>query len=126
MKINTLDRKKFRIRNKLKKFSTLDRFRLSVSRSSKNISAQIIDDKKNNAVLLGGSTAFGYYSSSDKTTPAALLSKNSNLNFYNLNGPSWNSHQELISLIKFKKDYDISLSLTGVTDLSIFCQYTFE
>lgn len=85
-----------------------------------------IDDKKNNAVLLGGSTAFGYYSSSDKTTPAALLSKNSSLNFYNLNGPSWNSHQELISLIKFKKDYDISLSLTGVTDLSIFCQYTLD
>ena len=44
MKISTLDRKKFRIRNKLKKVSSNDRFRLSVSRSTKNISAQIIDD----------------------------------------------------------------------------------
>ena len=44
MKISTLDRKKFRVRNKLKKFSGKDRFRLSVSRSTKNISAQIIDD----------------------------------------------------------------------------------
>ena len=44
MKISTLDRKKFRIRNKLKKVSSKDRFRLSVSRSTKNISAQIIDD----------------------------------------------------------------------------------
>ena len=44
MKISTLDRKKFRIRNKLKKVSSKDRFRLSVSRSTRNISAQIIDD----------------------------------------------------------------------------------
>jgi len=46
MKISTLDRKKFRVRNKLKKVSSNDRFRLSVSRSTKNISAQIIDDIK--------------------------------------------------------------------------------
>ena len=44
MKISTLDRKKFRVRNKLKKVSTKDRYRLCVSRSTKNISAQIIDD----------------------------------------------------------------------------------
>ena len=44
MKISTLDRKKFRVRNKLKKVSSKDRFRLSVSRSTRNISAQIIDD----------------------------------------------------------------------------------
>jgi len=44
MKISTLDRKKFRVRNKLKKVAGKDRFRLSVSRSTKNISAQIIDD----------------------------------------------------------------------------------
>ena len=47
MKISTRERKKFRIRNKLKKISNKDRLRLSVSRTSKNISAQIIDDKKN-------------------------------------------------------------------------------
>ena len=44
MKVSTLDRKKYRVRNKLKKVSSKDRFRLCVSRSSKNISAQIIDD----------------------------------------------------------------------------------
>ena len=44
MKITTLDRKKFRVRNKLKKVSSKDRFRLCVSRSTKHISAQIIDD----------------------------------------------------------------------------------
>ena len=46
MKLSTRDRKKFRIRNKLKKTSKKDRYRLSISRSSKNISAQIIDDVK--------------------------------------------------------------------------------
>ena len=46
MKLTSIDRKKFRIRKKLKSVSK-DRFRLSVSRSTKNISAQIIDDIKN-------------------------------------------------------------------------------
>ena len=44
MKITSKERKKYRIRNKLKKVSSKDRFRLCVSRSTKNISAQIIDD----------------------------------------------------------------------------------
>ena len=55
MKLTTLDRKKFRIRNKLKKFSNNNRFRLSISRTSKNISAQIIDDK-NNATIMSASS----------------------------------------------------------------------
>ena len=55
MKLSTSERKKFRVRKKLKKFSQYDRFRLSVSRSSKNISAQIIDDKKNITILSSSS-----------------------------------------------------------------------
>ena len=51
MKISTNQRKKFRIRNKLKKVSSFDRYRLSITRSSKNISAQIIDDMKNITLL---------------------------------------------------------------------------
>ena len=46
MRLNTIERKRFRVRKKLKKVSK-DRYRLSVSRSTKNISAQIIDDVKN-------------------------------------------------------------------------------
>ena len=46
MKLTTVERKKFRIRNKIKKVSGSDRFRLSIFRSAKNISAQIIDDSK--------------------------------------------------------------------------------
>ena len=51
MKITTKQRKKFKIRNKLKKVSSLDRFRLSIFRSTKNISAQIIDDSRNITLL---------------------------------------------------------------------------
>ena len=47
MKLTTKVRKKFRIRNKLKNVSKSGRLRLTVSRSSKNISAQIIDENKN-------------------------------------------------------------------------------
>ena len=55
MKINTVKRKKFRVSNKLKKFASSDRLRLSISRSSKNISAQIIDDSKNLTVISASS-----------------------------------------------------------------------
>ena len=51
MKLNTIDRKKFRVTNKVKRVSSPDRFRLSISRSLKNISAQIIDDVKNITLL---------------------------------------------------------------------------
>ena len=47
MKLKTIDRKRFRVRNKGKKVSSSDRLRLCISRSTKNISAQIIDDVKN-------------------------------------------------------------------------------
>ena len=46
MRLNTIERKRFRVRKKLKDVSK-DRYRLSVSRSAKNISVQIIDDTKN-------------------------------------------------------------------------------
>ena len=55
MKFNTIQRKKNRVRNKIKKVSKNDRFRLSVSRSTKNISAQIIDDNKNITLLSASS-----------------------------------------------------------------------
>ena len=55
MKLTTKERKKFRIRNNLKKVSSQERYRLSVSRSSKNISAQIIDDNKNITILSASS-----------------------------------------------------------------------
>ena len=55
MKINSVQRKRYRISNKVKKFASNDRFRLSIFRSSKNISAQIIDDKKNVTLLSASS-----------------------------------------------------------------------
>ena len=55
MKLSTTDRKKFRVSNKLKKVSSKDRFRLSISRSSKNIFAQIIDDTKSITLLSASS-----------------------------------------------------------------------
>ena len=55
MKLDTITRKKFRVRNKIKKVASKDRFRLSISRSSKNIFAQIIDDDKNITLLSASS-----------------------------------------------------------------------
>ena len=55
MKLDSTKRKKFRVSNKLKKIAPKDRFRLSISRSLKNISAQIIDDTKNITLLSASS-----------------------------------------------------------------------
>ena len=55
MKLNTTKRKRYRVSNKVKKVASKDRFRLSISRSSKNIFAQIIDDSKNITLLSASS-----------------------------------------------------------------------
>ena len=55
MKLSTVSRKRYRVSNKLKKVSSQDRFRLSISRSSRNFSAQIIDDSKNITLLSASS-----------------------------------------------------------------------
>ena len=55
MKLTTTIRKKFRVSNKVKKVAPNDRLRLSISRSSKNIFAQIIDDVKKTTILSASS-----------------------------------------------------------------------
>ena len=55
MKLDTTKRKRFRVSNKVKKVASQDRLRLCISRSSKNISAQIIDDKKNITLISASS-----------------------------------------------------------------------
>ena len=55
MKLTTGIRKRFRVSNKVKKVASKNRFRLCISRSAKNISAQIIDDTKNTTLLSASS-----------------------------------------------------------------------
>mgnify|MGYP001202269869 CR=1 FL=1 len=55
MKLNTSKRKRYRVSNRVKKVASKDRFRLSISRSTKNISAQIIDDSKSITLISASS-----------------------------------------------------------------------
>ena len=55
MKLTTNIRRKFRVSNKAKFVAKKNRYRLSISRSSKNISAQIIDDTKKVTLLSASS-----------------------------------------------------------------------
>ena len=71
MKLTTSLRKRFRVSNKVKKVALKDRFRLSISRSSKNISAQIIDDK-NNITLLSASSVEKDIKEMNKTNKSEL------------------------------------------------------
>jgi len=71
MKINTSTRKKFRVSNKVKKVASKDRYRLSIFRSAKNISAQIIDDT-NNITLLSASSIEKDIKSAEKVNKSKL------------------------------------------------------
>ena len=55
MRLNKIAKKKLRIRNKLKKSNTNNRLRLTVNRSSRNISAQIIDDVNSKTIVTASS-----------------------------------------------------------------------
>ena len=78
MKLNTSIRKKFRVSNKVKKVASIDRFRLSISRSSKNISAQIIDDIKKVTLLSASSVEKGIKSGNkvNKTELSKIVAEN--------------------------------------------------
>ncbi len=71
MKLNSTQRKKFRVRNKLKRNAGSDRYRLCVSRSLKNFSAQIIDDH-NNKTLLSASSIEKDIKNSPKTNKTSI------------------------------------------------------
>ena len=77
MKLNTTQRKKFRIRNKLKRNASIDRYRLSVSRSLKNFSAQIIDDANNKTLISASSVEKDIKNStkSNKTTISKIVAE---------------------------------------------------
>ena len=71
MKLTTNIRRKFRVSNKAKFVAKKNRYRLSISRSSKNISAQIIDDTKK-ITLLSASSIEKDLKSSDKVNKTEL------------------------------------------------------
>ena len=74
MKLNTSIRKRFRVSNKVKRVASKDRLRLSITRTSKNISAQIIDDT-NNITLLSSSSIDKEMKNLDKINKTDLSKK---------------------------------------------------
>ena len=76
MKLTTTIRKRFRVRNKLKKVAKEGRLRLCISRSSKNISAQIIDDKNSKTLISASSSEKDIKSAKkNKTESSAMVAE---------------------------------------------------
>ena len=73
MKLTASIRRKYRVRNKLKKISSNDRLRLSITRSIKNISAQIIDDKSQSTILSASSNEKDMRSAKKNKTDLSIL-----------------------------------------------------
>ena len=65
----------------------------------------IFDENKKNkncGVVLGNSTIFGEGSSNDACTIPSILSRNTNLYFYNLCGRGFSGYQEIMNLKLFQ------------------------
>ena len=76
MKLTTSTRKRFRVRNKLKKVAKEGRLRLCITRSSKNISAQIIDDKNSKTLISASSSEKDIKSAKkNKTESSAMVAE---------------------------------------------------
>ena len=76
MKLTTTIRKRFRVRNKLKKVVKEGRLRLCITRSSKNISAQIIDDKNSKTLISASSSEKDIKSAKkNKTESSAMVAE---------------------------------------------------
>tara|TARA_B100000965_G_scaffold297311_1_gene255621 strand:- start:2114 stop:2467 length:354 start_codon:yes stop_codon:yes gene_type:complete len=73
MKLTTSLRKKFRIGNKVKRVAGTERFRLSISRSAKNISAQIIDDKKQTTLFSASSNEKNFKALKKNKTEISII-----------------------------------------------------
>ena len=76
MKLTAAIRRKFRVRNKLKKVAKEGRLRLCITRSSKNISAQIIDDKNSKTLISASSSEKDIKSAKkNKTESSAMVAE---------------------------------------------------
>jgi large subunit ribosomal protein L18 len=73
-KLNSTERRTQRVRTRIKKDAT-DRLRLSVHRSSKNISAQLIDDAKGVTVAAASTLEEAFKKSGGDKAAAAAIGK---------------------------------------------------
>ena len=94
---------------------------VSLNESGFRVNPKNLDKNNKTVLLLGGSTAFGHFSSSNHITIAANLSESLGVNAYNRNAPGWNTHQELVALVKYTQPYSLSISLTLANDITVAC-----
>ena len=83
-------------------------------------------ENRGNVIVTGGSVAFGHFASSDNHTISSYISKLSLYNGVNLGVPSWNSYQELLSLVKYSNNIKYALSISSGNDFEIFCANDFN
>ena len=69
---------------------------LEISKNNSIFNEKIFSQKKETAVLIGGSSAFGWGASSDASTISSLLSKQTNIHFFNLGCSAFSGFQEII------------------------------
>ena len=90
------------------------------------------DSLKKCILVLGGSTTFGHGVSSDRNTFSSFIQSNIGEDYkvFNLGTPSWNSRQELVSVINFisrpisKKCNSIdTISISGSNDIYVTQEY---
>ena len=71
-KINSKTKRLLRNRSKLKKFN-VDRYRITIFKSLKNISAQIVDDRANKTIVSASSTEKSFKKDKKNKTNLSII-----------------------------------------------------
>ena len=103
------------------RFNDLDhRDSLEMDKNNSIFNKKIFPEKKETAVFVGSSSAFGIGASSDATTIPSLLSKKTNMHFFNLGCPAFSGFQEIIlfqSLANYLSKINKIVIFSGINDI---------
>ena len=93
---------------------------LDIEKDNSIFNEKIFSNSKETAALVGASTAFGTGASSDAYTIPSILSKKTNIHFFNIACSAFSGFQEIIlfqSFINFLKNIKKVVILSGLNDI---------
>lgn len=93
---------------------------LDLEKNNSIFNEKIFSESKGTAALVGGSTAFGTGATSDSFTISSILSKKTNMHFFNIGCSAFSGFQETIlfqSFINLLKNTKVIIILSGLNDL---------
>jgi len=103
------------------RFNDLSNFKkLDIEKNNSIFNEKLFSKSEKTAALVGASSVFGTGATSDAFTVSSILSKKTNIHFFNLGCSAFSGFQEIIlfqSFINFLKNTKMIVILSGLNDL---------